>query len=526
MHIFFGYSSNDRALLRDLKAHFPPWITMWMDDESLLFGSSQELSLQNVINANVDYVVLLLGVDALNSAWLSRDLEWALGREEELHRTFLLPVLFGVPEQLVDLRLPGRKTLTCNDQSKEGLAGLATKIVNYVGGWLSERLRQETNLIEDLANVSQPPTSRNETRYYERVQSVAKNLHDVPEAWRDLVETLVLIPFLRTAVRSRRGEIPLNPSQYYQCILHEIALAEKGWEVFAVSTISSDLWSSDTNQLNYAKRNLQAVQREAKICRLFILPEGKSDEFTETIRKQLDSGVEIRVADTRLLAETNALEDLVIFRSPDSSRAYICSPAIDNPRHIRSGRLVLDPDQCGDLLNAFRGGWDAAMDADDYFRSRSYEVAAYTSKLPPGLTMPVHKLDHPVVTCEEAAAAKAIKLASELKSLILETSSGLVAVHLPGDGILSLRAVKDFIEAEEAYLADPETLLTLGLSPGTVSAVLDPVWSMPHLISRRIFDRDILSTNNRTKTGYFLFDPVVLTRADNVRIGDFERGDK
>ena len=363
-------------------------------------------------------------------------------------------------------------------------------------------------------------------KYHERVQSVAKNFNDVPEAWQDLVETLILIPLLQTAVRSRRGDIPLTPSQYYQCILHEIGLAQKEWDVFAVSTISSDLWSSNTNQLNYAKRNLQAVERGAKICRLFILPEGRSDEFTQTIRKQLDSGVEIRVADIRLLAQTNDLEDLVIFRSPDTIRVVICSPAIDNPRNIRSGRLILDPDQCGDLLNAFHGGWEAAMDADEYFRSRSYEVEVYSSKAPPGLTMQVHKLDSPVVTCEEAASAKAIKLASELKSLILETSSGLIAVHLPGDGTLSLRAVKDFIEAEEAYLADPETLLRLGLSPGTVSAVLDPVWSMPHLISRRILDRDILSTNNRTKTGYFLFEPVILTRADNVRIGDFERRDK
>jgi len=332
-----------------------------------------------------------------------------------------------------------------------------------------------------------------------------------------------LIPFLQTAVSSRRGEIPLNTSQYYQRILHEIALTKEGCEVFAVSTISSDLWSSDTNQLNYAKRNLQAVERGVKICRLFIVPEGKSAEFTDTIRKQLDSGVEIKVADTRLVAETNALKDLVIFRSPDSIRAFVCSPAIDNPRRILSGCLIVDPDKCDDLLNAFWGGWGAAMEADDFFRSRSYEVEVDSSKLPPGLTMQVYKLDFPVVTCEEAATAKGIKLASELKSLILETSSGLIAVHLPGDGVLSLRAVKDFIEAEEAYLADPETLLRLGLSPGTVCAVLDPVWSMPHLISRRIFDRKEVSTNNRTKTGYFVFEPVELTRAAQVKIGDFEK---
>ena len=362
-------------------------------------------------------------------------------------------------------------------------------------------------------------------RYDDLVQSVTKNLNDVPEAWKDLVATLVLIPFLQTAVSSRRGEIPLNTSQYYQRILQEIALTEKGCEVFAVSTISSDLWSSDTNQMNYAKRNLQAVERGVKIRRLFIVPEGKSAEFTDTIRKQLDSGVEIRVADTRLVAETNALKDVVIFKSPDSVRAFICTPAIDNPRRILSGCLIVDRDKCDDLLNAFWGGWGGAMEADDYFRSRSYEDEVDSSKLPPGLKMQAYRLNAAVVTCEEAAAAKGIKLASELKSLILETSSGLIAVHLPGDGVLSLRAVKASIEAEEAYLADPETLVNLGLSPGTVCAVLDPVWSMPHLISRGVFEHTEVSTNNGTQTGYFKFEPLELTRAAHVKIGDFEKHD-
>lgn len=358
--------------------------------------------------------------------------------------------------------------------------------------------------------------------YDDLVQSITKNLEDVPGTWRDLVEKLVLRPFLQTAKSVRRGEIPLNTSQYFQCILQEIALTEQGCEVFAVSTISSDLWSSDTNQLNYARRNLQAVKRGVKICRLFIVPEGKSSEFTGTIRKQLESGVEIKVADKRLLAATNALKDLVMFKSSDTTRAFICSPAPDDPLRILDGLLILDPDKCDDLLTEFRDLWEAAMDAKDFFRSRSYEMTGDSSKVPPGYRMEVHNLPFPVVTCEEAAVAKGIELARELKTLILETSSGLMAVHLPGDARINLRAVKNFIKAEEACLADPETLLKHGLSPGTVCALLDPVWSMPHLISRRVFDYEEVSTNNKTKTGYFRFGPAVLTEAAHM-IGDFER---
>src|SRR5258706_11314433 len=328
MRIFLSHSSRDKALLRELRAHFPPWITVWMDEERLLFGSNLELSLQNAINAEVDYVVLFLGLEALNSEWVKQEIRWALAREDELNRTILLPVLLSdVRNQLNDLGLIGRLTLECTDYSKEGIAALATKMANNLGGWLSESLRQETDLSTSAANKRQMITPPPENRYRQLVQSVTANLNSLPEDWQHLVESLLLRPFLRATESSRRGKIPLNPSQYYQCILHEIGLAQKGWEVLAVSTLSSDLWSDDTNQKNYAKRNLEAVKREAKIRRLFILPEGKDKRFIDTIRTQADSGVKIRVANTKLLAETADLEDFVIFRSPEYMHAYICYPA-------------------------------------------------------------------------------------------------------------------------------------------------------------------------------------------------------
>ncbi len=78
--------------------------------------------------------------------------------------------------------------------------------------------------------------------------------------------------------------------------------------------------------------------------------------------------------------------------------------------------------------------------------------------------------------------------------------------------------------AAEAYLADPEDLLdVLGLSAGTVSAVLEPVWSLPHLASRRLLDLPQVMTNNGTRTGYFAFDPAVLLEAADVVVDDIQR---
>ena len=77
---------------------------------------------------------------------------------------------------------------------------------------------------------------------------------------------------------------------------------------------------------------------------------------------------------------------------------------------------------------------------------------------------------------------------NELKTIILETTVGVYAVHVPGDRQVSLRRVKTFLEAREVYLASPEYLRSIPLSPGTVCPVLEPVWSLRHSASSSVLD--------------------------------------
>lgn len=90
-----------------------------------------------------------------------------------------------------------------------------------------------------------------------------------------------------------------------------------------------------------------------------------------------------------------------------------------------------------------------------------------------------------VISCRSAAKARGHELHRELKSLVLKSSQGTCVVHVPGDCTVSLRKVKNHLGAKEAYIADPEELLEMELGPGTVCAVLDPVWSMRHLVDQR-----------------------------------------
>jgi prolyl-tRNA editing enzyme YbaK/EbsC (Cys-tRNA(Pro) deacylase) len=135
----------------------------------------------------------------------------------------------------------------------------------------------------------------------------------------------------------------------------------------------------------------------------------------------------------------------------------------------------------------------------------------------------VYKLDKEVVTCEEAAVAKGIPLKNELKTLIIQTSDGLYALHLPGNRQASLRAVKNFLNVDESYLLDEDELGELHLMPGTVSPMVDIVWNLPHLVSQEVLNRNFVSTNDGTRSGYVIFKPQILLSAMNVKIGKFSR---
>jgi prolyl-tRNA editing enzyme YbaK/EbsC (Cys-tRNA(Pro) deacylase) len=141
---------------------------------------------------------------------------------------------------------------------------------------------------------------------------------------------------------------------------------------------------------------------------------------------------------------------------------------------------------------------------------------------PPGPTLQSFELAHEVISCSEASSAKGIPLANELKTLILKTSVGYYALHLPGGSRASYRKVKRFLSVDEAFLLSPSELNGIGLLSGTVSPVFEPVWSMSHLISSSVLELQFVSTNNGTRTRYVTFSPGLLLDARDVSVGDFE----
>jgi len=132
-----------------------------------------------------------------------------------------------------------------------------------------------------------------------------------------------------------------------------------------------------------------------------------------------------------------------------------------------------------------------------------------------------HALQKPVVSCMEAAREKGIPLKNELKTLILKTCLGFIALQTPGNTKVSLRKVKNILNVTQACLASPEELELLGLETGRISAVQNPTWSMLHLVNDPLLALEYISTNNGSKKGFYLFPPTIFLKAQSVIFGDF-----
>jgi len=376
----------------------------------------------------------------------------------------------------------------------------------------------ESNLEDWLEDVISHVNDKN-PYVDELVELLGKKLSTLPISWREIIQEYFVIPFKSNITHAMKGELYLSPGQYYHALYTEIDNATSQHEVLAVATLPSLIWKGDSQQQDYLKKNLKAAERGANIHRLFILPDDQWKQMGPFLRKQINKDIKIRMASPSLLAEF-PLEDMVIFKDTHSneSRAYVAELAL-NPSRIRRGRLILKEEIINERIDTFYKAWDISTEINSQNIPKLTTVKK--SLNPPSIELKEYKLDKPVVTCVEAAQAKGIPLENELKTLLLETSNGFVAVELPGDATASLRKIKDTLEVKKAHLAGHETLTQLGLEIGTVSAVRAPVWDMQHLISRRLLNLSEVSTNSGNKKGYYRFEPLLLLKAEHL-IGDFE----
>ena len=346
--------------------------------------------------------------------------------------------------------------------------------------------------------------------------------NSIDDSCENIIQKYVLGRFKQDVKCLLKNEIVLTQSEYFAELNGEIDSAGKGTEVIAVAIMSADMWDRDPEQTLYAKKNLLASSRGVNIRRLFICSDRDWLQIHKSAQAQIKAGIEVRRVSKIILSEERHLLDIVIFKRPDGiARGYIADKDIQNAARIRRGKIILEVKDDDPEVVAFHQVWASA---NNISLTEDFGLDLAMSNKPPGELMRIHKLGCEVITCKQASAAKGIELFSELKTLILVTSSGLVALHLRGDREASLRAVKTALGVTEAYLLPAHELekTPLNLSPGTVSAVLEPVWSMPHLISRSLLAIKEVSTNAGALDTCYYFKPEILLQAKSVEIGDFD----
>jgi len=137
-----------------------------------------------------------------------------------------------------------------------------------------------------------------------------------------------------------------------------------------------------------------------------------------------------------------------------------------------------------------------------------------------GLVFSVHFRQHKeVTTCSEAAVGRGISLEDELKTLIVKGKGRDVAVHLRGDMKVNPRRLKEILNVSEFEPLDVSALADKYFAEtGTVCPFTKRVWQLEHIVDSHVEKKEVMYTNNGSKTGFVRFSPRVLQRAAKVRV--------
>jgi hypothetical protein len=172
MYIFLCHSSRDKPLIREIVRYLPSHIQPWIDERDIHVGEPLDRSIQKAIAIKTDFVVIFIGPEAVRSAWVKRELEWALARERKIGRVFVLPVLLDkeswnqLPEEFQN-----RRYLPCTDLSETGVRHFSQKLSDEIFALVSEQLKRPDSLMSTLKR-------EDETRRRERVKKLAAQIAD------------------------------------------------------------------------------------------------------------------------------------------------------------------------------------------------------------------------------------------------------------------------------------------------------------------------------------------------------------
>lgn len=96
MRIFVSHQSREKAIVREFVQLLPEYLAkdvLISDENAINWGDDLNRKINDQILLESDFLIIFVSNSSLESEWVMKELNWALERESEIERTFVLPIL-------------------------------------------------------------------------------------------------------------------------------------------------------------------------------------------------------------------------------------------------------------------------------------------------------------------------------------------------------------------------------------------------------------------------------------------------
>lgn len=141
MRLFLSHASDDKAFVQAVQDALPPHVHVWLDVDNLYAGHQLRDELRRAVLDDNDYVAVFVSPRSLRSQWVARELGWALEREADLRRPFVVPLLLrdapeAAPADAPFAALWSRIYLRCGDAAADAGRQLAHHLFALLSEWI------------------------------------------------------------------------------------------------------------------------------------------------------------------------------------------------------------------------------------------------------------------------------------------------------------------------------------------------------------------------------------------------------
>lgn len=149
MKIFLSHSSSNKSNVKSIVSYLPKQYKTWLDENNLIWGSDLENTFESVIKTEIDYLLVFISKRKSDNPWVVKEINWALEKQKELGRIFLLPIIMPELKDVCEQEYPeltSKKVVFLDGYEEINFKSCAEKIASNI----------LSLIIEDVDNLHHP----------------------------------------------------------------------------------------------------------------------------------------------------------------------------------------------------------------------------------------------------------------------------------------------------------------------------------------------------------------------------------